>query len=69
MGSVYGDVVEGFIEIHHVTPVSQLGAGYLIDPANDLVPLYPNCHAVAHRRSPPYSVEEIRLMAGVNRPA
>ncbi|KMQ76386.1 HNH endonuclease [Marinobacter subterrani] len=60
MGSVYGGVAQGFIEIHHVTPVSQLGAGYLIDPAKDLVPLCPNCHAVAHRRSPPFSVDEIR---------
>jgi 5-methylcytosine-specific restriction protein A len=60
MGRVYGDIAEGFIEVHHVTPVSQLGEGYVIDPANDLVPLCPNCHAIVHRRSPPFSVEEIR---------
>jgi 5-methylcytosine-specific restriction protein A len=60
MGRLYGDIAEGFIEVHHVTPVSQIGEGYVIDPANDLVPLCPNCHAVAHRRSPPFSVDEIR---------
>lgn len=60
MGRVYGDIAEGFVEVHHVTPVSQLGEGYVIDPARDLVPLCPNCHAVAHRRSPPLSVDEIR---------
>ena len=64
MGSVYGNVAEGFVEVHHVTPVSQLGEGYVIDPAKDLVPLCPNCHAVAHRRSPPFSVDEIRDLIG-----
>lgn len=62
LSNLYGEVAEGFIEVHHVIPVSQLGEGYVIDPANDLVPLCPNCHSVAHRRSPPFSVEEIRLM-------
>lgn len=58
----YGGVAEGFIEIHHVTPVSQLSENYIIDPAKDLVPLCPNCHAIAHRRTPPFSVEEIRQL-------
>lgn len=58
----YGGVAEGFIEIHHVTPVSEIGVNYVIDPAKDLVPLCPNCHAIAHRRTPPFSVEEIRQL-------
>lgn len=62
MGRLYGDIAEGFIEVHHVTPVSHIGEGYVIDPANDLVPLCPNCHAISHRRSPPLSVEEIRYL-------
>jgi 5-methylcytosine-specific restriction protein A len=60
MGDKYGKVAEGFIEIHHLTPVSQLGPGYVIDPMNDLAPLCPNCHSIAHRRMPPFSIEEIR---------
>lgn len=60
MGSLYGNIAEGFIEIHHITPVSQLGDGYVIDPRRDLVPLCPNCHSVAHRRTPPFSIQEIR---------
>ena len=60
----YGPAAAGLIEVHHVTPVSELGAGYVINPRYDLVPLCPNCHSVAHRRSPPYSVAELReLMA------
>ena len=66
MGNVYGGIAQGFIEIHHVTPVSQLGAGYRIDPAKDLVPLCPNCHSVTHRCSPPFSVEEIQSL--IDRP-
>ena len=59
-GERYGPTAAGFIEIHHITPVSQLGTDYIVDPAQDMVPLCPNCHAVAHRREPPLSVDEIK---------
>ena len=62
MGQSYGPAAAGLIEVHHVTPVSEVGSGYIIDPKNDLVPLCPNCHSVAHRRSPPFSVDELRQM-------
>lgn len=62
MGMRYGPVAAGFVEVHHITPVSQLGAGYVIDPVRDLVPLCPNCHAVVHRRDPPLTVGEIALL-------
>lgn len=64
MGELYGSAAAGLIEVHHVTPVSVLGPGYVINPATDLLPLCPNCHAVAHRRTPPFSVMEIRQMLG-----
>lgn len=59
-GLAYGDVADGFIHVHHLTPVSEMGDGYVIDPIHDLVPVCPNCHAVMHRRDPPYSPEEVR---------
>jgi 5-methylcytosine-specific restriction protein A len=62
MGDRYGPVAAGFIQVHHVTPVSVIGEGYVINPKTDLVPLCPNCHSVAHRRTPPYSVDELRQM-------
>jgi 5-methylcytosine-specific restriction protein A len=62
MAACYGTAAVGLIEVHHVRPVSMLGAGYLIDPRTDLVPLCPNCHSVAHRRNPPYSIDDIRRM-------
>lgn len=62
MSARYGEAAIGLIEVHHVTPVSVLGADYRINPATDLVPLCPNCHSVSHRRCPPYSVAEVRAM-------
>lgn len=58
----YGTAAASLIEVHHVTPVSQLGEGYIVNPRTDLTPLCPNCHSVAHRRNPPYSVDDLREM-------
>jgi 5-methylcytosine-specific restriction enzyme A len=59
--SVYGDIGTDFIHVHHIVPVSQLGPGYELDPLTDLVPLCPNCHAMAHQRTPdPYTPAELR---------
>lgn len=60
MAERYGPIAAGFIEVHHVTPVSRMGEGYLVDPLKDLVPLCPNCHAIVHRTDPPMTVEELR---------
>lgn len=68
MGDRYGAAAAGLIEVHHTTPVSQLGSDYIIDPRTDLIPLCPNCHSVAHRRSPPFTVEELRLLVGYEVP-
>ncbi len=61
--STYGESAAGYIEVHHVNPLSD-GAGeeVSINPLSDLVPLCGNCHAVAHLRRPPFSVEELRDM-------
>ncbi|KXV72253.1 HNH endonuclease [Acetobacter cerevisiae] len=62
MSDRYGPIAAGLIEVHHTTPVSQLGADYIIDPNVDLMPLCPNCHSVTHRRSPSFSIAELRTM-------
>lgn len=61
-GARYGPDAAGFIEIHHLTPISTLERSMVVDPARDLVPLCSNCHAVAHRRTPPFSVKELQQM-------
>jgi len=58
--AVYGEIGEGFIEVHHIEPVSGIAPGTIIDPAKDLAPVCPNCHAMVHRRKPPYSIDELR---------
>lgn len=63
-GDVYGSGAEGFIHVHHVRPVSEIGPGYVVDPVRDLVPVCPNCHAYMHLRNPPYSVAEVRGALG-----
>lgn len=62
LGKIYGSPAHGYIEVHHVVPVSRLQSDYVIDPRKDLVPLCPNCHAVAHRRNPPFTVNEIKRL-------
>ena len=59
---VYGEVGTGYIHVHHLRPLSDIGERYAVDPIADLRPVCPNCHAIVHRRIPPYSVEEVRAM-------
>ncbi|PMR75393.1 hypothetical protein C1H69_10160 [Billgrantia endophytica] len=56
----YGPIGADLIHVHHVTPLSAIGEAYQVDPIRDLVPLCATCHHVVHRKSPPYSVAEIR---------
>lgn len=67
-GRTYGSLGEGYIEVHHVVPVSKMTAGYVVDPARDLVPLCANCHAMVHRRDPPVPLDELRSLLGRGKP-
>lgn len=59
----YGELGRGFIQVHHIVPGLRVDADYVLDPLTDLVPLCPNCHAMAHRRTPePYSPAELRRL-------
>ena len=58
----YGEAAAGYIQVHHVTPIAQAGQEYRLDPIRDLRPVCANCHAVIHRREPPFSIEELRQM-------
>lgn len=60
--SIYGEA-GGIIEVHHVEPLSLLGAPRPYDPATDLLPLCPNCHRAVHTRRPvPLSPDELRTL-------
>lgn len=58
--SVYGTIAANYIQVHHLNPVSSLDTGSFVNPITDMQPLCANCHAVAHFRNPPYTVEEIK---------
>lgn len=47
--NVYGEIGEGYIEVHHLSPISQSDGVHTVDPKEDLVPLCANCHAMIHR--------------------
>jgi putative restriction endonuclease len=59
-GRAYGPVADGFIHVHHLRSLSEVGGEYVVDPVADLRPVCPNCHAVLHSRRPAYSIEEVR---------
>jgi len=63
----YGHLGDDFIHVHHRTPVSELGEGYIVNPVVDLVPVCPNCHAMLHRRTPPLDVSELRDLLAARR--
>jgi 5-methylcytosine-specific restriction enzyme A len=63
-GFCFGDhfraIGDGFIHVHHLRPLADIGGDYEVDPIADLIPVCPNCHAMLHRRIPPYTPEELR---------
>lgn len=59
-GRFYGELGRGFIEVHHTQMVARLSPGTILNPETDLVPVCPNCHSMLHRRTPPYTVDELR---------
>ena len=57
---IYGEIGQGFIHVHHLAEISNIGGEYVIDPVQDLRPVCPNCHAMLHKRKPAFSIEELR---------
>jgi bifunctional DNA-binding transcriptional regulator/antitoxin component of YhaV-PrlF toxin-antitoxin module len=57
----YGKIGKGFIHVHHLMPVSDIGKEYVVGPKNDLRPVCANCHEMLHRRRDgPISIEELQ---------
>jgi len=58
---VYGDLGKGFIEAHHLTPISEL-AGRVVsrDPQTDFAVLCSNCHSMIHRQESPDDLDSLR---------
>ncbi len=56
----YGAMGAGFIHVHHLRPLSDIGEAYALDPVADLRPVCPNCHAMIHRHTPALSIDFLR---------
>lgn len=57
----YGERGRGFIEVHHIEPLSTLNKTMKINPKTDLIPLCANCHRMIHRKHDEVlSIEQLR---------
>lgn len=61
-GKEYGEIGQGFIHIHHLIRVADIGETYEIDPIKDLRPVCPNCHAMLHADKDTLSIEELKYL-------
>ena len=61
-GKIYGEEFIEKIHIHHLVEISSVGSEYEINATEDLIPICPNCHMIAHSKKPPYTPDEIREM-------
>ena len=58
----YGEIGKGFIEAHHLTPLSELkGQKIPLDPQKDFAVLCSNCHRMIHRSEYVSDVAKFRL--------
>ena len=60
----YGTIGDGFIHVHHIVPIASIGHQYVVNSIQDLRPVCPNCHAMLHKRQPPFTIEELRSIIG-----
>lgn len=48
----YGELGKGFVEVHHIVPLSMTRTARITDSVNDLVVVCSNCHSMLHRNNP-----------------
>lgn len=56
----FGEIGKGFIHVHHINQISEIGKEYEVDPIKDLIPVCPNCHAMIHSKRPAFTIKEIK---------
>ncbi|NRD51142.1 HNH endonuclease [Corallococcus exiguus] len=62
--AVYGPLAEGFIHVHHLSSLAEIGGAYVVDPVADLRPVCPNCHAVIHLGGVTRKIEDVKQLVG-----
>jgi len=58
----FGEIGKGFIHVHHINQISEIGREYDIDPIKDLIPVCPNCHSMIHSKRPAFAIDEINVI-------
>jgi 5-methylcytosine-specific restriction enzyme A len=56
----YGYLFKDYIHVHHLISLSQIGEKYTLNPITDLRLFCPNCHAIIHKKDPPYTIDEVK---------
>lgn len=56
----FGILGVDFIHVHHKIDIASIGNEYLVNPLTDLIPVCPNCHSMLHKKTPSYSIEELK---------
>jgi hypothetical protein len=63
-----GEIGRGYIHVHHLIPLSNIGKKYIVNPKDGLRPVCPNCHEMLHTRKPnPLTIEELREASTLER--
>jgi hypothetical protein len=62
----YGETASGFIHVHHLRSLADIGEEYVVDPVSDLRPVCPNCHAVIHLGNKTRPLQEVIDMLGTS---
>ena len=66
--AVYGELGKAFIHVHHKIPLFLIGKSYHPDIKKDFALVCPNCHAMWHRKDPPYNVDDLKRIIKSNEP-
>jgi len=59
-GEIYGEIFEGHIHVHHLTPLSKVRKKRNVDPKKDLIPVCPNCHTAIHYGNKTRSIQQVK---------
>lgn len=63
----YGELGKGYIEVHHIKPLSELDEEIVVNPETDLICVCSNCHRMLHRfKSYIVSVESLKQIIEAN---
>ena len=61
---MYGELGKGFIEVHHINPISNIAEEHEVNAETDLVCVCSNCHRMIHKgdNGIPISIDRLRQL-------